>query len=265
MNRTGAVHLDTTKVTASEREEFVRAAVAHAVIPLDLEHRHGEGQTIDMRLDAADLGPLTVQSMRMSAIAARRTERLARDNSPPSLFVIAKRTGSSAVVHDGRETVVGPGELILVLSTQPSLVLSDQSTRHDSLQIPLQHLALPEPMLHPALALRLGPELPLAGALGAFVDSLTTVADVQPAEAQHLARVAVDLVRGLITTVLGAPSPAHTDLDATPTLRLVDYLRAHWPQQDHLTADRLAQARHISTRQLHQLLAAQGTLDDWLR
>lgn len=123
-------------------------------------------------------------------------------------------------------------------------------------------------MLRQALALRLGPELPLASVLSHFVESLTTVADVQPAEAEHLARVAVDLVRGLVTTVLAAPSPEHDLLDgleSTLTLRLVDYLRAHWPEQD-LTADRLASALHISTRQLYRLLAAQGiTVGDWLR
>jgi AraC-binding-like domain len=265
VNRSGAVHLDSTAVAVSEREEFVRAAIAKAIVPLDLEHRQGEDQAIDMQLDAADLGPLVLQSMRISAMAARRTPHLARDHSPPSLFVILKRAGSSRVVQDGRETAVGPGDLVLVRSTQPSLVLSDQSNHEDSLQIPLQHLALPEPLLRQALAQRLGPELPLAGVLGRFIDSLTTAPDVQPAEAEHLARVAVDLVRGLVTTALGDSRPARDALDATLTMRLVDYLHAHWHEHD-VTADRIASAHHISTRQLYRLLEAQGIdLGDWLQ
>lgn len=258
MNRSGAVHFDAREVAASERAEFVRVAVAQSVIPLDLEHRQGEDHAIDMRLDAADLGFLSVQSLRMSAMAARRTQRLARDDSPPSLFVIAKRNGSSAVVQDGQETVVGPGDLVLVRSTQPSLVLSDQFSHQDSLQISLQDLALPEPILRQALALRLGPEVPLANVLGQFVDSLTIVSDVRSAEAEHLAQVAVDLVRGLVTTVLDAARPEHDMIDATLTVQLVDYLRAHWPQQG-LTPDRLASAHQISTQQLYRLLAARGT------
>lgn len=262
------MHLDTAEVPASERAELIREAVAAAVVPLDLEHRRGEGRTIDMRLEAADLGPLSVQTMRMSAIAARRTLRLARDDSPPSLFVIAKRSGSSAVVQDGQETVVGPGDLVLVLSTQPSLVLSDQPSHQQSLQIPLQQLALPEPVLRQALALQLGPELPLANVLGEFIDSLTTVSVVQRGEAEYLTRVAADLVRGLVTSVQGAPRPppgAGDALDATSRLRLVAYLHAHWPEYP-LTADRLASAHHVSAEQLHQLLAARGiTLGDSMR
>jgi AraC-like DNA-binding protein len=238
------------------------------VSPVELEHLQGEGQAMDMRFDVNALGPLSIQSLRFSAAAARRTPRLARDDSPPSLFVIAKRTGSSVVVQDGRETVVGAGSLFLLNSTKPSLVLSNRHTQQDVVQIPVQHLALPEPALRQALALRLGPELPLAGVLGRFIDSLTTVADVQPTEAQHLARATVDLVRGLVTTLQGDPRPARDArdaLDATLGLRVTDYLHAHWREHD-LTADRIASAHHISTRQLYRLLAAQGiSLGDWLR
>ena len=80
MNRFDAVHLDAAQVAAGEREEFIRAALSSGVIATDMEHLVGDSQAIDMRLDAAALGPLAVQSMRMSAIAARRTARLARDD-----------------------------------------------------------------------------------------------------------------------------------------------------------------------------------------
>lgn len=268
MTRPGAVHFDAAEVNVSERAELIREAVSKGVSPVDLEHRQGEGQPIDMQWDAVDIGPLAVHSMRMSAMAARRTSRLARDDSPASLFVIAKRTGSSTVVQDGREAVVGPGDLVLIRSTEPNVVLSDQSTHQHSLQIPLPHLALPEPVLRQVLALRLGPELPLAGVLSRFIDSLTTVAAVQPTEAEHLARASVDLVRGLVTTLQDSPRPTRDTrdaLDATLVLRVSDYLHAHWREHD-LTADRIAMAHHISRRQLYRLLTAQGiSLGDWLR
>ena len=118
------------------------------------------------------------------------------------------------------------------------------------------------------MALRLGPELPLASVLGEFVDSLTDVPGVQPDEAEHLSRAAIDLVRRLVSAVQSAPRPTHRAreaLDATLTLRLVAYLRTHWPEHD-VTPDRLASAHQISTRQLHRLLAAQGiTLRAWMR
>ena len=265
MNRSGAVHLDAAAIAAPERKEFIHEAVATGVNAVDLEHLQGENRPIEMRLDAAEMGPLWIASLRLSAVAARRTPRLARDDSRPSLFVILKRTGSSRVTQDGRHTVVGPGELLLLSSSRPSLVLDDQYSHRDSLQIPIEHLALPEPALRQALALRLGPEITFAGVLGRFIDSLTTVSDVRAAEAEHLARAAVGLVRGLVATVLGDPSPARDAFDSTLTLRLLDYLNTHWREHD-LTADRLASVHHVSTRQLYRLLAAQGiSLGDWLR
>jgi AraC-like DNA-binding protein len=264
VNWSGAVHLDATEVVASDRAEFVREAVAK-VNRVELEHLQGEDQAIDMRLDAAELGPLSVQSLRLSAVAARRTAQLARDDAPPSLFVIFMRAGSSTVVQGGRESVVGPGDLVLLDSAQPSLVLSEKYSHRDNLQIPVQHLALPEPVLRQALGLRLGSDLPLANVLGRFIDSLTTVSDVQPAEAEHLARAAVNLTRGLVTTVQGDPHPARDSLDATLALRIVDHLQTHWREHD-LTADRVASVHHVSTRQLYRLLATQGiSFGDWLR
>lgn len=265
MNRSGAVHFDAADVGVGEREELIREALSNGVSPVEVEHLQGSSQAIDMRLDVKAVGPLSVQSLRHSAVAVRRTPRLARDDSPPSLFVVVKRAGSSTVVQDGRESVVGPGSLFLLSSTKPSLVLSDGNGHQDVVQIPVPHLAVPDAALRQALALCLGPELPLAGVLGRFIDSLTTVPEMHPAEAAHLARATVDLVRGLITTAVGDPRPARDSLDATLTLRVTDYLHANWREHD-LTAERLAVAHHISTRQLYRVLAAQGiSLGDWLR
>lgn len=265
MNRSAAVHLNAAEVAAGEREEFIREALVNSVTATDIEHLVGDSQAIDMRLDAAALGPLAVQSMWVSAVAARRTARLARDESPASIFAIFERAGSSKVIQEGRQTVVGPGELVLVSTTRPSLVVSDQYSHRDNLQIPVELLALPEAVLRQALAVTLGPELAIAAVLGRFIDSLTGVPDVPPAEAEHLARAGVDLVRGLVATVLSDSRPASDSLDATLTLRVTDYLHTHWREHD-LTADRVAAAHHVSTRQLYRLLAAQGiSLGDWLR
>ncbi len=268
MSRPGDVHFDAADVGTAERADYVREAVSSGVSPVEVEYLQDARQAIDMRLDVTALGRLSVHSMRFSAMAARRTPHLARDDSPESVFVIAKCSGSSVVVQNGRESVVGAGSMFLLHSNKPSLVLSDQPSQQDVLQIPFQDLGLPEPVLRRALALRLGPEVPLAGVLGRFIGSLMTVSGVQPAEAQHMARAAVDLVRGLVTTICtdNRPAePARDALDATLSLRVTDYLDAHWRELD-LTADRVASAHHISTRQLYRLLAAQGiSLGEWLR
>lgn len=138
----------------------------------------------------------------------------------------------------------------MVLSSQPNLVVSGQHSQRRMLQIPVEHLAVPDATPRRALAVTVSRELPLAGVLGRLVEGLPMQPEPPPAEAEHLARSTVELVRGLIATVVGDERPACQAREPTLQLHVVDYLRMHWHEHD-LTAERLAAAHHISTRQLY--------------
>lgn len=257
--------LDTADVPARERRALVGDVLSGGVVPLEIEHLDHEGRGIDFRLLSADLGPLNLQSVRSSATAFTRPSRLVSGGSPPTVALSVHRAGSTTVVQEGRKAVLDVGDLALVASGQPSAVRSTRRSSTDVLRIPAELLAVPEAALRQVTARRLGPELPLAGVLGRFVDDLATVPDLGPVEAAHLARPVVDLVRALVAVVVGDPVRARESLDATLPVRVVDYLRAHWHERD-LTAERIAAAHHISTRHLYRLFAAQGiSLRQWVR
>lgn len=265
MTSLGAVRFDTADFAAGKREAAVRDVIGGGAVPLEIEHLRRESQGIDLQFSSAPLGPLAVQSLRSSATAFKRTARLVRDESPPSVSLAVQRTGSSTIIQEGREAVFSAGDLVLASSTQPSVVLAGHHSQAHLVRIPTQLLAVPEAALRQAVALRVGPELPVAGVLSRFIDGLATLPDLQPVEAEHLARPTVELVRALIATVVGDSRRARESLEATLQLRVRNYLQAHWHERE-LTAGRIAAAHHISTRHVYRLLAAEGiSLGDWLR
>jgi AraC-like DNA-binding protein len=259
------VYFDTADVDAREREAFVGDILCNGVVPLEIEHLGRAGQGVELRLFSAELGPLNLQSLRSSATAFKRTARLVRDGSPPTVVLAVHRAGLTSVCQEDREAVLGAGDLSIVSSTRSSAILSGHRSSSDLVRIPAELLAVPEAALRQAVAVRAGHELVLAGVLGRLVADLATLPDLQSAEAEHLAQPTVDLVRALIATVLGDAPRAREPLQATLQVRVIDYLRVHWRERD-LTAGRIAAAHHVSSRQLYRLLAAEGiSLGGWLR
>lgn len=257
------MHLDSRDVGADLREEFVRAAITGSKLPVELRSPRGAG--IDLRLEAVDYGPVTVQSMDISPTSATRDSRMARDDSPPCVFVQMKSVGVSTLVQQDREAVFGPGNVVLVHSGWPSVVSSTEHSQRRVVRIPVERLALPEDKVRRAMAVPVSRDLPLAGVLTRYVEGLPLSDDVPSLEGEHLGRAAVDLVRGLVDLVVGDALPLGRAPTTTLQLHLVDYLHGHWREHD-LTVDRLAAVHHVSVRQVYRLLEAEGiSLGDWLR
>lgn len=124
---------------------------------------------------------------------------------------------------------------------------------------------MPETVLRRVPAVPVSSDVPLAGVLARFVNGLPLQPGQQHAEGEHLGWAAVELVRGLVATVSGEERPARQAPEGSLQVQVTDYLPRPWHEHD-LTADRLAAAHHISTRQLHRLLAAEEiSLGDWVR
>jgi len=256
---------DTADVAAGDREDLVRDVISSGMLRVDLQSRREKDLGIDLRMHATNIGSLRLASMDLSPTTAVRGTRLARDDGPSTVNVQVKQSGLSTVTQAGRDAVFDPEHLVMVLSSQPSVVVSAHDTQRLMLQIPVEQLALPDRVVREAMAVPLSRQLPLAGVLGRYIEGIPLRADLSYDQGEFLARAGVELVRGLIATMAGEASPARQSREATMQLRVVDYLHRHW--QDHdLDAARLAAVHHISTRQLYRLLADEGiSLGDWLR
>lgn len=259
------IHFDTSNIPASDREEVTYDVISKGQTPVELTDLGNDPDGVSMQIDATELGPISVQNMRISAVQATRGPRLARQDSDPCLFLISKKVGTSTLIQQGREAVFGPGDLILLSSSDASMVTSAEQDERHVLRIPTEHLAVSDRLMRRSLAIPLRRNVPLAGVLARFVDDLIILPDSMQPSADHLARATVDLVRGLIATVTGDERQAEQAREADIQLHVADYLDRHWREHD-LTAERMAAAHHISTRQLYRILTAQGiSLGDWLR
>ncbi|MFD0053841.1 helix-turn-helix domain-containing protein [Streptomyces sp. NPDC127168] len=258
--------LDTAFVTPRDREEVVRHAVWESLVAVDIDHRPPV-EDISVRIGLGAVGPMRFCSARASAVTVRRTERLARRDEEPAVFLGLQVAGTSLVVQNGRECVLEPGQLAVYESISPYTLLFDNGVDHHFLRFPRSSLALPDRLLRETGAVAMGAGNPVAPLAFSYFSQLA-VADAlhrggQAADA--VVEPSVELLRAVLTTQYGDSGRAKGPLEATLGLRITRYMREHLADAD-LSAARIAAAHGISVRHLYAVLARSGiSLGDWIR
>ncbi|WP_199547099.1 helix-turn-helix domain-containing protein [Streptomyces sp. N35] len=257
--------LDTAFIAPRDREEVVRDAVWESLVAVDIDHRPA-AEDISVRIGLGDIGPLTFCSARASAVTVRRTERLARQDEEPAVFLGLQVTGTSLVVQNGRECVLRPGELAVYESISPYTLLFDEGVDHHFLRFPRALLALPDRLLRDTSTVTLGSDNPLAGLAYTYFSQLAVSDRLhQAAHAHSVVEPSVELLRALLTTQHGESSLTAAPLEATLGRRITQYIQRHLADPD-LSAARIAAAHDISVRHLYAVLARSGiSLGDWIR
>ncbi|MFG2324880.1 helix-turn-helix domain-containing protein [Streptomyces sp. NPDC048568] len=257
--------LDTAFVSPRDREEVVRHAVWESLVAVDIDHRPPvEG--ISVRIGLGAVGPLRFCSARASAVTVRRTERLARQDEEPAVFLGLQVAGTSLVVQNGRECVLEPGQLAVYESISPYTLLFDNGVDHHFLRFPRSSLALPDRLLRETGAVAMGADNPVAPlAFSYFSQLAVTDALHQGGQADAVVEPSVELLRAVLTTQYGNSGRAKGPLEVTLGLRITQFMREHLADAD-LSAARIAAAHGISVRHLYAVLARSGiSLGDWIR
>ncbi|GGX81144.1 AraC-like ligand-binding domain-containing protein [Streptomyces fructofermentans] len=257
--------LDTAFVPPRDREEVVRHAVWDSLVAVDIDHGP-PAEDICVRIGLGAAGPLRFCSARASAVTVRRTERLARVDEEPAVFLGLQVTGTSLVVQNGRECVLRPGELAVYESTAPYTLLFDEGVDHHFLRFPRAMLALPDRLLRDTGTLALGSDNPLAGLAFTYFSQLAVGDRLhQGVHGDAVVEPSVELLRAVLTSQHGNSGPARGPLEATLSLRITHYIRQHLADRD-LSAARIAAAHDISVRHLYAVLSRSGiSLGDWIR
>ncbi len=257
--------LDTASIPPRDREEVVRQAVWESVVAVDIDHRP-PAEDLSVRIGLGSVGPLTICSARATAVTIHRTARLARKDEEPAVFLGLQMTGTSLVVQNGRECLLGPGDFAVYESTAPYTLLFDAGVDHHFLRFPRAALALPERLLRDVSAVPLGADDPVARlAFTYFAQLAASDALHQGAHADAVVEPSVELLRAALASRHGADSLARAPLEATLSLRITRYIREHLAEPD-LSAARIAAAHGISVRRLYAVLSRSGiTLGDWIR
>ncbi|MER5551676.1 helix-turn-helix domain-containing protein [Streptomyces sp. NPDC002793] len=257
--------LDTTHIPSRDREEVVRNAVWESVVAVDIDHGPA-ADDISVRIGLGTVGPLRICSARATAVTIRRTERLAREDEEPAVFVGLQVTGTSLVAQNGRECVLRPGEFAVYESVAPYTLLFDEGVDHHFLRLPRAALALPERLLRDSTTIAMGADNPVARLAFAYFSQLADSEDLhQGTHSDAVVEPGIELLRAVLASRQGDSGQARSSLEATLSLRVTRYIQEHLADPD-LSAARIAAAHGISVRHLYAVLSRSGiSLGDWIR
>jgi AraC-like DNA-binding protein len=196
-----------------------------------------------------------------SAWVGRNFRRLAisRANEDFILIALGKR-GIGAVLQDGRETIIRPGEFPLYDTTRPYELQFNDDFTQTIFQIPREKLHRRFGGTHSLTAVTFTPDRPVDRLAYQFIASVSEVADrLDQDTALRMSDEAIDLVAMAMSERLGAsPLPSSTHRSAL-LYRLKAHVLAHLPNPD-LCLSETAAALGISPRYVNSLLADEQTL-----
>ncbi|MFE9287159.1 helix-turn-helix domain-containing protein [Streptomyces olivaceus] len=260
----GAV-LDASVVAPREREDTIRHALWASFSRVDIDH-HTSQEDIGARMGLGAVGPMKVCSAQGTPVSLRRTERLAREDHEPSVFLGLQVSGTNMVGQHGRQCLVGPGNLVVFESTAPYTLRFEERFGYLSLRIPREALALPERVLREAAAVTLGPGNPTARLAFTYFSQLAACEELRGgAHAEALVGPSVELLRAVVTSQLGDAGAGRALPEVPLGMRVTQYVRAHLADPD-LSAQRIAAAHGVSVRHLYNVLSRSGiSLGDWIR
>lgn len=246
------LELSSATVRSAEWERW-EALMSQTYVPL----------TIDVDLDLPFYGRITTgllagrADFSLTWLAGgnqhfRRSKTdIARSDDEYLLASIHTR-GRACLTQEGRSAALNPGDMVFYDTSKPYHWSGDQEFEQVVVQVPIRllrqqpglaRLDLPTAVTVPADS--------AAGVVTGFFRDLARVQRESAAQADVLARSALDLLGSAVLLVAGA-RPADAPADALGRERVLTYLRTHYTDPD-LTVDEIAAACHISRRTLFRI------------
>ncbi|MGP4028856.1 helix-turn-helix domain-containing protein [Actinomadura sp. 3N407] len=248
---------DTSDHPARDQAEYWRHLITSAFGPFHVQPRAPGG--FAARLTGRTLGPIEAGDVHAPAHAVRRSARqIARDTRECYKLGLVLR-GSCVLSQNGRRARVGAGDVVFYDLTRPVEIVFGP---HHIFTVVIPHSAIPLP---PDRLAAFGGTLMagstrggriVASLLGALADNGDGDGDDEP-YAHHLGGAVVELVTGTAGEWLGAPRPSSPE--AAEMLRAIkEWIEANL-HDPALCPAAIAEAHHISVRQLYRVFQPVGT------
>jgi len=240
-----------------------RTAISAEFVPLRLISNRAD--QFRARVRSTDLDSVHFSEISATQHSVERTPELIARSDNSCFKLNLQLAGHGMLVQDGRETLLGPGELAIYSTSRPYTLAFDEEFRTLVVMFPKQLLGLPADVLSQLTAVRMsGREgvgsmvVPFLGHLAGNISSLKGAAGVK------LAHSAIDLIAAMFSETLDV-----THLTAAPHTMLrqnvLNYIEENLHSPD-LSPPQIATAHFISTRHLHAIFSAQGeTVSSWIR
>src|SRR5262245_39985435 len=188
----------------------------------------------------------------------RTASRIASSDQNFVLIALGNR-GVGAVVQDGRETVIHPGEFALYDTTRPYELKFHDAFTQTIFKVPREMLQRRLGITETLTAISFGADAPLQKLAYDFIFRLCQSADqIDPQHAVALSEQAVDLVAMVLSERLGQTSMPSSTHRSALLYRLKAHIRSHLADPDLSLSDTAA-TLGISPRYVNNLLSQEQT------
>jgi AraC-like DNA-binding protein len=248
---------DTRQCSGRERLAYWTETVCSQILPVQIDPR-GSEQLHATAMRSTGLGDLQVREVVGGQHVYIRDAGDIRRGDPGTLQVGLQVTGSSLLVQDGREAVMGAGDLVLYDSSRPFSLVMDARFHWRVFLLPKDKLRRSDREISRLTAVPISASRGVGGLVTRFLSDVAEHADELEAQASALALCenAADLVATLVRAELGAlwevRAPQRLLLDQATA-----YIAANVREPD-LGPERVAHAVNVSVRRLHQLFEPTG-------
>ncbi|MEU6343316.1 helix-turn-helix domain-containing protein [Streptomyces sp. NPDC046977] len=255
----------TDLIPPSERAAYWTEAVHQAITRLQI--RPDRERAVRGALWSVSLGTIRLHHVEASPQQMARTRGIIANDSSGTLIVSLQAAGRSVVTQDGRETLLSPGDLVLIDSRRPFFRDFLGSFRQNIAAVPLEMLDVPDSDLARVTGRVFPATHHVGGILASYVSRIAAAAESHACLSgtkRYLEQGMVDVLTALVAHEgrLGADvSPT-----AEETLRLLirEYIRNHLNRPD-LSVTVIAAAHHVSVRYLHKLFEGEAmSVSRWI-
>lgn len=242
-----------------------RRLVSTSFVPLEVTSDNASA--FRGRMKSRAVGEILITEISASSHQVHRTPSLIAQNDKKYIKMSLQMSGSGMLLQDGRQAVLGPGDIAIYDTSRPYTLEFHGDFRSLVVMFPHSHIDLPADALSRLTATRIVGDEGIARLVGPFLIHLARNMDrLVGHSGVRLVHNAIDLV----TTVLYSQLDS-TESDASNTHRAALLREVHAYIDTHLSDPELsprdiAAATFISTRHLHGIFKEQGvTVSAWIR
>jgi AraC-like DNA-binding protein len=256
----------TLDIPAAERFDFWTAALAQTFVPLKVT-RPGDDPDFRGQLTGFDFGAVRLCEVRAEPHTALRTRRLV-SAAPSGCYKLGlMRRGKAVLTQDGREAALSPGDFVLYDADRPYTLGFADHLRMLILVFPHGLLGLPAEGIARLTATTMpGTQPGLASLIPSFLSQVAGLTDsVDGTAAVRLSGNVMDLLTTVLAERLGQPQMPSDSAHRALMLHITAFIEAHLGDPG-LSPQLVADALHISVRQLHKVFHQTGTtVGGWIR
>jgi AraC-like DNA-binding protein len=226
---------------------------------VQLDCKSDMGTTFNGRVTHAKLGATLFSDVSSCQQHVYRTpSRIARAREEIVLVALG-RHGAGAVLQDGRETTIHPGEFAIYDTTRPYELRFNSDFTQTIFQIPRDMLHRKIADLESLTAIKFTSGRPLEKLAYDFVAAISQIADQVDQEAgARLSEQALDLIAMAMNERRGSNALSSSTHRSALRFRLKSYIQSHLHDPE-LSLVRAAAALGISTRYVNDLLSDDRT------